>query len=88
MVPGKKYSLKYQGPSAPGGRTVKISTEIITEIATPHFQAEACAVLPNSKKELSLKVSFASNSQKPMSAVIYQTRISLNVPGSYWIKMP
>lgn len=88
IVPWKKYSFKYQGPSAPGGRTVKISTEIVMKIASPHFQTEAGAVLPNSKKGPSLKVSFASNSQKPTSAVIYQTRTSLSVPGSYYIKIP
>jgi len=87
-VPWKKYLFKYQGPSAPGGRTVRISAEIVTEIASLHFHTEARAALPNSEKGPSLKVSFASSSQKPTSAVICQTRTSLSVPGSYYTKIP
>lgn len=78
----------YQGPSAPGGRAVKISAEITTEIASPRFPTEACAALPDSKKAPRLKVSFASDSQKPTSAVIYPTGTSLRVPGSYYTKIP
>lgn len=80
IVPWKKYSSKYRGPSAPGERTVKISTEIITEIASPRFQKEPRAALPNSKKRTSFESLICTR--------LSETHVSSNLPNKNLTQCP